>query len=123
MAKVMHMECSVSIRSETYDPHTGMSRNIGGKKCHLSTERIRLNIEINIYIYMQIFSTPNSLTVWITANCGKFLKNGNTRPPDLPPEKSVCKSRRNSESWTWNHSLVPNRERSMSRLYIVTLLI
>ena len=23
---------------------------------------------------------------------GKFLKNGNTRPPDLPPEKSVCKS-------------------------------
>ena len=60
MAKVMHMECSVSIRSETYDPHTGMSRNIGGKKCHLSTERIRLNIEINIYIYANIFYTKFS---------------------------------------------------------------
>ena len=24
------------------------------------------------------------------------LKNGNTRPPDLPPEKSVCRSRSNS---------------------------
>ena len=23
-------------------------------------------------------------------------KNGNTRPPDLPPEKSVCRSRSNS---------------------------
>ena len=23
-------------------------------------------------------------------------RDGNTRPPDLPPEKSVCKSRRNS---------------------------
>ena len=23
---------------------------------------------------------------------GKFFSNGNTRPPDLPPEKSVCKS-------------------------------
>ena len=29
------------------------------------------------------------LTVWITTKCGKFLKDGNTRPPDLPPEKSV----------------------------------
>ena len=24
------------------------------------------------------------------------LRNGNTRPPDLPPEKSVCRSRSNS---------------------------
>ena len=36
------------------------------------------------------------LTVWITTNCGKFLKNGNSRPPDLPPEKSVCRSKSNS---------------------------
>ena len=26
------------------------------------------------------------LTVWITTNCGKFLKDENTRPPDLLPE-------------------------------------
>ena len=26
---------------------------------------------------------------------------GNTRPPDLPPEKSVYKSRSNSWNWTW----------------------
>ena len=39
-------------------------------------------------------------------------RDGNIRPPDLPPEKSVCRSR-----------LVPNWERSTSRLYIVTLLI
>ena len=29
-------------------------------------------------------------------NCGKFLNGGTTKPPDLPPEKSVCKSRSNS---------------------------
>ena len=34
--------------------------------------------------------------VWITTNCGKFLKNGTTRSPDLPPEKPVCRSRSNS---------------------------
>ena len=36
--------------------------------------------------------------VWITTNCGKFLifTDGNTIPPNLPPEKSVCRSRSNS---------------------------
>ena len=29
--------------------------------------------------------------VWITINCGK-LRDGNTRPPDLPLEKFVCRS-------------------------------
>ena len=47
----------------------------------------------------------------------------NTRPPDLPLEKSVCRSGSNSENWTWNNRLIPNRKRSTSRLYVVTLLI
>ena len=34
--------------------------------------------------------------VWITKNCGIFLKRRNTRPPDLHPEKPVCRSRSNS---------------------------
>ena len=50
-------------------------------------------------------------------------RDGNTRPPDLPLEKPICKSGSNSKNWTWNNRLVPNRERNMSRLYIVTLLI
>ena len=29
-------------------------------------------------------------------------RDGDTRPPDLPPEKSVCRSRSNSQNWTWN---------------------
>ena len=50
-------------------------------------------------------------------------RDGNTRPPDLPLEKPVCRSGSNSLKWTWNNRLVPNRKRSTSRLYIVTLLI
>ena len=50
-------------------------------------------------------------------------RDENTRPPDLPLEKPVCRSGSNSQNWTWNNRLVPNRKRSMSRLYIVTLLI
>ena len=49
-------------------------------------------------------------------------RDGNTRPPDLPLEKSVCRSGSNSWNWTWNNRLVPNQKRSTSRLYVVTLL-
>ena len=35
------------------------------------------------------------LTVWITTNW-KILRDGTTRPPDLSPEKHVCRSRSNS---------------------------
>ena len=50
-------------------------------------------------------------------------REGNTKPPDLSPDKYVCRSKSNSQNPTWNNGLVPNRERSTSRLYIVTLLI
>ena len=50
-------------------------------------------------------------------------RDGNTRPPDLSLEKSVCMSGSNNQNWAWNNRLVPNWERSTPRLYIVTLLI
>ena len=39
-------------------------------------------------------------------------RDGNTRPPYLPPEKFVCRSGSNSQNWTWNSRLVPNQEKS-----------
>ena len=69
-----------------------------------------------------LLTMPKPLTVWITINCGKFWDR-NTRPTDLPLEKPVCRSGSNSLNWTWNNRLVPNRKRSTSRLYVVTLLI
>ena len=41
-----------------------------------------------------LLTMPKSLTVWITTNW-KILRDRNTRPPYLPPEKSVCRSRSN----------------------------
>ena len=32
-------------------------------------------------------TTLKPLTIWITTNCGKFLRDGTTRPPYLSPEK------------------------------------
>ena len=42
-----------------------------------------------------LFTMPKPLTVWITTNCEKFFKRF-FRPPYLPPEKFVCRSRSNS---------------------------
>ena len=52
-------------------------------------------------------TTLNTLIVWITTNCGKFLKRErNTRALYQPPEKPVFRTRRNSKNWTWNNGLV-----------------
>ena len=63
----------------------------------------------------------NQLTMSILSESQQTVENssrdGNTRPPDLPPEKPVCRSRSNSFNWTCNNRLVPNQERNTSRLY------
>ena len=41
-------------------------------------------------------------------------RDGHTRPPNLPIEKSICRSGSNSQNWTWNNRLAPNRKRDMS---------
>ena len=43
-----------------------------------------------------LLTMPKPLTVWITTNVENSSKIGNTRPLDLRPEKSVCRSRSNS---------------------------
>ena len=64
-----------------------------------------------------------SLWLGITANWGKFLKRWDYQIPYLLPEKPVCRSRSNHLNCTWHNGLVPNSDRSLSRMYIVTLLI
>ena len=48
-----------------------------------------------------LLTMPKPLTVWLTT-VENSERDGNTRPPDLPPEKSVCMSRSNSKNWTWD---------------------
>ena len=43
-----------------------------------------------------LFTMPKPLTVWITKKLENSERDGNTKPPDLPPEKSVFRSRSNS---------------------------
>ena len=83
-------------------------------------EKVR-EFQKNIYFclinYAKPFDYVDQNKLW------KILRDGNTRPPNLPPEKSVCRSRSNSYDCTWKNGLVPNWERSTLRMYTVTLII
>ena len=78
-------------------------------------ESSRKNIYFCFIDYTEVF-------VLIQQTMENSSRDRNTRPSDLPPEKSECRSR-TTQNWTCNNGLVPNWERNMSRLYIVTLLI
>ena len=45
------------------------------------------------HLLLLFLTTPKPLTVWITTNLEHSERDGHTRPPDLPPEKSACRSR------------------------------
>ena len=43
-----------------------------------------------------LLTIPKLLTVWITIPVENSERDGNTRPPDLPLEKPICRSGSNS---------------------------
>ena len=53
-------------------------------------ESSRKNIYSFFIDYTKAFDCVDHNKLW------KILRDGNTRPPDLPPEKSVCRLRHNS---------------------------
>ena len=62
------------------------------------------------------------LTMWITTDCGKFFKRWEYQTT-LPDSWETCMQVKKQQNWTWSNGLVPNWERSRSRLYIVTALV
>ena len=70
-----------------------------------------------------LLTMPKPLTVWITINCGKFWKRWESQTT-WPPSWEICMQVRKQELELYmEQRLVPNRKRSTSRLYIVTLFI
>ena len=69
------------------EPEIKLPISVGSSKKQKSSRKISTSALLTI---------PKPLTVWTTTNSGKFLRDGNTRPPDLYLEKSVCRSGGNS---------------------------
>ena len=101
------------------DLEKGENRDQVAKICWITekTRKFQKNTYFSFTNYAKSFDCVDHNKQW------KIPRDENTRPPYLPPEKPVGRSRSISYNWTCNNKLVPNWERSTSRLYIVTLLI
>ena len=64
-----------------------------------------------------LLNMQKPLTVWITTNCGNFLKRWEYQTT-WPASWEICMQVRKQQLAAWNNRLVPNRERNMSRLLI-----
>ena len=118
--KQSNAQNSPSQASTIYEPRTSRcsrwiykrgTRDQSANICWI-IEKAR-EIQKNIYFidYAKAF-------VWITTNCGKFLKRWEYQTI-FSALWEICIQVKQ----TWNNRLVPNWERSMSWLYTVTLLI
>ena len=125
MFKILQDRFQQYVNSELPDVQDGFRKSRGTRNqianIHWIIEKAR-EFQKNIYfcfiVYAKTFDCVDHNKLW------KILKEmGSTRPSYLSLKKSACRLGSNSYNWTWSNNLVPNRERSTSRLYIVILLI
>ena len=94
MLKILQARLQQYMKCELPDVQAGFRKGRGTEnklsKSSGSSKKPR-EFQKNIYFCMTM---PKPLTVWITTV--ENSRDGNTRPPYLPPEKSVCRSGRNS---------------------------
>ena len=69
------------------EPEIKLPTSIGSSKKQESFRKTSLSALLTI---------PKPLTVWITIIAENSERDGNTRPPDLPLEKPICRSGSNS---------------------------
>ena len=125
MLEILQARLQQYVNREHLDVPTGFRKGKGARdqiaNIHWIIRKAR-EFQKNIYFCFIDYTKA----FWLYGS-QKTVKNssrdGNTRPSDLPFEKSVCRSGSNHYNWTWNNRLVSNRKRRTSRLYIVTLLI
>ena len=97
MLKILQARLQQYVNYELSDVQAGFRKGRGNRDqipniCWI-IEKAR-EFQKNIYFcfidYAKAFDCVDHNKLW------KILRDGNTRPSDLPPEKSVCRSRSNS---------------------------
>ena len=97
MLKILQARLQQYVNRELPDIQAGFRKGKGIRdqiaNIHWFIEKAR-KFQKNIYLcfidYAKAFDCVNHNKLW------KILRDGNTRPPDLPLEKSICRSGSNS---------------------------
>ena len=121
--KILQSRVHLFVNRELPDVQAGFQRGRGTREQTVNSHRIMEKAR-------EFQKTPTSvsltmlkpLTVWITTNCGKFLKwwEGQTT---LPAFWESCTQVKKQQIELNMERLVQNGERSSSRPYIITMLI
>ena len=122
MLQILQARLQQYVNRELPDVQAGFRKGTGTRdqiaNIHWIMKKAR-KFQKNIYFcfidYVKAFDCVDHNTLW------KILKEMGI--PDHLLCLLRCRSGSNSQNWTWNNRLVPNRKRSTSRLYSVTLLI
>ena len=97
MLKIVQPRLQQYVNRELPDVQAGFRKGRGTRdqiaNIHWITKKAR---EFQKNIYSCFIDYAKALIVWITTNCGKFFKIWEYQTPELPPEKSVCRSGSNS---------------------------
>ena len=97
MLKILQARLQQYVNRELPDVQVGFRKGRGSRNqianiCWIikKAREFQKNIYFCFIDYAKAFDCVDHNKLW------KILRDGNTRPPDLPPEKSVCRSRSNS---------------------------
>ena len=93
MLKVLQARLSQYVNREIPDVQSGfrkgrgtrvqIAKSIGSSKKQESSRKTSMHA---------LLTMPKPLIVWTKQTLENSERNGNTRPPDLPLEKSICRS-------------------------------
>ena len=93
--KILQARLQQNVNQELPDVQAGFRKDRGTRyqvaNIHWIIEKAReFQKNICFIYYAKTFDCVDHNKLW------KMLRDGNIRPPDLPPEKSVCRSKSNS---------------------------
>ena len=91
MLKILQIRLQQYVNYQLPDAQAGFSKDRGTRDCqHLLDHRKSKRVPKNIYFcfidYAKAFDFVDHNKLW------KILRDGNTRPPDLPLENFLCRS-------------------------------
>ena len=97
MLKILQATLQQYVNSELPDVQAGIRRGRGSRG---QIANIRWIMEkarkFQKNIYFCFIDYAKAFAVWITINLENSERDGNTRPPDLPLAKPICRSGSNS---------------------------
>ena len=96
------------------EPEIKLPTSAGSSKKQESSRKTSISV---------LLTMPKPMIVWITINCGKFWKRWQYQTTWPVSWETCMQVRKQQLELDMEQKLVPNRKRSTSSLYIVTLLI